>query len=360
MKEQVSGSQLVFMLLWLILGTGVLTLPNAINTFARYQDGWITAALMILVPFVFALIARPYIRYNADKSFYAILMSTFGKTLSLIIMAWVVLWLYICACTIVREFILFIELNFLPNTPIYILSAIIVFSTVYCISHGIETLARMAVFVTATYCIGIIINSSLMVTEIHIQYASPILTEGWKPVIESALYPWVFSSEIFIALLFANNLKYPHRLPNYFICAGVLITFLALLMEFLSITILGNVGRFTIYPLLLAIRSLSIGIALQRLEPLYVILVIFSVMVKLGVFQIAYTNSVQELLRIQNQKAIVWSLGMTVWAGSIALFHNGAELNEFILFSWPAYTVTITFLLPLLLLAVQSLRRHIG
>lgn len=360
MKEQVSGSQLVFMLLWLILGTGVLTLPNAINTFARYQDGWITAGLMMLVPLLFAIIARPYVRYNADKSFYAALTSTFGRTLSLMMTAWISLWLYICACAVVREFILFIELNFLPNTPIYILSGIIIFATVYCISQGIETLARMAILVSAAYCIGITINSLLMVTAVHIQYTLPILSEGWRPVIESALYPWLFNSEIFVGLLFVNKIQYPHRLPRYFIYAGILITFVSLIMEFLSISVLGNVGRYSIYPLLSAIRSLSIGMALQRLEPLYVILVVFSLVIKLGFFQVAFTDSVQELIRIEHRENVVWGLGLIVWAGSIFFFHNASELNEYILFSWPAYTATVTLFLPLFLLTVQSLRRHTG
>lgn len=353
MKEQISGIQFITLMIWLILGTGVLTLPSSINQFARFQDGWIVTALMYIVPLILAVFGRIYFQINGNRDFWRVLEQTFGHTIGIALSSWIGIWLYICTCTIVREFGIFIEINFLPRTPICVTAALILLPTSYCIYNGIETLSRMSLLVSFSVCIGLIINCIFMATKWHSLYFLPLLTKGWQPVIEASIYPWAFTSELIIALFLLPSLKTPKKIAKYLIISGSIISSFAMLIEVLSISVLGRVGMFAVYPLLKAIREISIGIFLQRLEPLYVVLVIGSVFIKLTLFQQVFTNSVQTIVRIEDKRDIIWSLGLAVWAGSSFFFQNDMDLNNFILFTFPFYTFSISLFIPMLLLATQ-------
>ena len=116
LREQISRLQLFYLMMWVILATGYLTLPFAISHFTQ-RDGW-----LVPIPFlagiwlVFLLtlaFSRHFPRQTITEGLQTALGSLVGGFLSFILS----IWFFIFICIVVRELVTFVDVTILPETP---------------------------------------------------------------------------------------------------------------------------------------------------------------------------------------------------------------------------------------------------
>lgn len=355
LREQISRLQLFYLMMWVILATGYLTLPFAISHFTQ-RDGW-----LVPIPFlagiwlVFLLtlaFSRHFPRQTITEGLQTALGSLVGGFLSFILS----IWFFIFICIVVRELVTFVDVTILPETPYYVTAAVVLASVAYAVSLGLEGLGRIAEIVTPMV---MVLSASLLLLALqhadftHIQ---PILADNWHPVLKGSVLPWTFAVELCLVIPLSRYLKGPAiKLRDGFIF-GLILAVIGILIELAVIAVLRSTLQFSNYPILEAVRTISYGQFFEHLDPLYVVAITLTILVKLSVIQYGWVVELQQLLKLKDYRPAVWSTSFAAWAGSIFLFPNTTALNDFMLFSAFSYFVLTVLLSLSLAVGVQSLR----
>ncbi|OFW80336.1 MAG: hypothetical protein A2201_12855 [Alicyclobacillus sp. RIFOXYA1_FULL_53_8] len=356
-KQQLSAFELISLLIWAVMGTGVLTLPWAIGQFV-VRDAWISGLLIIVIQIIVAMLVTWYVRVLPNQSLVEGLQTALGPWLGRLLAVWFLLWLYLLNAMIVREMTLFLEETVLPRTPIYVLSGLFVLAAAYAVSQGIETMGRVAQLLTP---FAFVITAALFVfalPQADFHQIAPVLADGWLPVWRGAVLPWTWSVELVTVLQFVTTVKNaPKTLGKYVLLSGALMALLGVFAEIIITSVLGYQRTSAMFPVLEVVRTIHVGQFFERLDPLYVMGATVLIAIKTSVFQYAMVTGIQQVFKLQSGKSVIWSGALAVWAGSIFLWRESADLGNYMIFTVPTYYLSTMLLLPLCASGVQTVRR---
>jgi len=355
MKEQLSNIQFVFLMIWGIIGNGIIFLPFLIAQFVT-RDAWLSAALFILSAAMSAGIAAYFVRMFPGQSLIQSFLVALGPWFGRLASVWFLLWLYISTCMIFRNSVFLVEEAVLPLTPVYVVSAIMIVAIAYAAFMGVEVMGRLAEIVTPVSAIIVLVIGLLALKNLHFAQVTPILADGWTPVLKGAVLPWRFSTEVLLCLMFPNVLKQTSHIARLLLTVGFVLTVVGIVVEFYVVGILGEQARYSAFPTLEIVRTIEIGDFFTRFDAIYVMVVVFILTLKLAVFQYAWFLGIKELFHLNDYRSVIWSGSMAIWAGSMFFWPNSTELNKFILFTSPAYFAATIVLLPIVVSVVQKLR----
>jgi len=339
------------------MGTGVLTLPWAIGQFV-VRDAWLSGLLIILVPIVVAMLVTWYVRVFPNQSLVEGLQTALGPWLGRLLALWFLLWLYLLTAMIVREMTFFLEETVLPRTPIYVLSGLFVLPVAYAVAEGIETMGRVAEIITP---LAFVITGALFLfalPQADFRQLTPVLADGWRPVWRGAVLPWTWSVELVTVLQFVTTVKNaPKTIAKYLLLSGALMAVLGVFAEVMVTSVLGYQRTSAMFPVLEVVRTIHVGKFFERFDPLFVMGATALIVVKTSVFHYSMVTGLQQVFKLPSEKSVVWSSALAVWAGSIFLWRDSADLGDYMIFTVPAYYLGTMLLLPLLASSVQSVRR---
>jgi spore germination protein KB len=189
------------------------------------------------------------------------------------------------------------------NTPLFILSALMLLSGAYVLHKGVEVLSRTSmVFALIVLLIGIFGTMMLMLSgSINLHRLQPVLENGLQPVLVSVThqnYMFPFGEMICFTMLmpYLSDVK---KGP-WAIAAGML--FSAVLLSFtmaLNIAVLGaDIVERSPLPLMPTISKISISDFIQRVDIFVVMVLIIGVFFKMAVFFTAALIGISELFRM--------------------------------------------------------------
>ncbi|MCL6516761.1 endospore germination permease [Alicyclobacillus sp.] len=353
---RVSRYQLVLMLVWTVLATGILTMPATMATFS-VRDTWLSSWGILLGGTLCAGLAWCHVRLFPDRSLTAAMELAFGRFAGKLAAVWVVIWLVITLATICREFGVFVTTIALPNTPEYLVVALALACSAYLVYLGLEVVGRVNEFLVPIAAIVFPLLFVLALRWFDWTPLQPVLADGWLPVWRAGVVPaFAYGLEFSLALQWVPYLNNPRALPvDILLSAGISAL---VLMGLVLITdgVIGAPVAYLNYPVLEVVRAIRVGKFVERLDTWYAMGVVSTLVLKQAAFQTGLAEAFRTLCGTRDPRWSIWPTALLVWSLAYFLFRNSADVSRFILHTVPGYFLFTAVLLPLLVYAAAFFR----
>ncbi|WP_166242222.1 GerAB/ArcD/ProY family transporter [Paenibacillus turpanensis] len=305
-KEVISPQQLFVLILFHQTGTSVVV---GIAAEAK-QDAWIAvlAATLfgVLIMYMYCLLSR----LCPGNNLYEMMEASFGKWAAMLLSLPYILYFFYIASRVLRDFSELLVTDVLPQTPIEAISILFMIAVIYILYLGPEVLARSAQIFLPYFILFLLMISAFLLIggDIDLQRLRPILADGLQPIAK-AVFPTLigfpFGEAIVITIVMAqfNPLK---KLTRTSLWAVVTVGLFLSYHTALKLAVLGpEMAERSTFPLLSAVREVSIANFIERLDALVVFIMMLGILVKISLFFFSGLKGLEYLFRIPYRQFIV-------------------------------------------------------
>ncbi len=298
-SEYISYTQLFLLIFFFEIGSAVVV---GVGNEAK-QDAWIAVFLASLIGVALMFVYVKILALSSQSCLYSGLSSLLGSKISkCITFLYVVYFIYIAA-RVLRDFIELVNTAIYPQTSGEIIGILFILTVMYYLYHGLEVSARslivfMPYIVTFLFLIVLFLwmNGSIDINKIR-----PILADGSQPIV-TAIYPELMTFPFGETVAFLCLSTYVQQKEQLFkICAASIIVS-GMVLSFFTIIKLAVLGvdRSSIasFPLLSAVRSISIANFLERLDALVVFVILVGIFIKVLIFALAALKGMEVISSI--------------------------------------------------------------
>ncbi|AJA49268.1 spore germination protein KB [Clostridium pasteurianum DSM 525 = ATCC 6013] len=361
MKEKITSSQFLAIMFLAPYGTASLffTTPETKN------DVWIA---LLFYSFTSIIIQMIYInlfnKYPKD-SIVTYLPKIYGKYIGFILS---IIYIYFFAYDAARGLRDFTELTTsfaLIRMPVYIIAATSMIIITYSVYKGIENIGSMSqigflILLASTIIIYILLFMTKNI--LHFNNILPILHNGFIFV---ALKGWKLSifpyGEFVVMTMLYSFLLQRNRLKKTIILTSILEGISLTLNNILFITALGyEFAVLNQYPLLETLRLVRIGDFLNRLDIIFLVVLMLGGFFKISILMYASALGISQLFRIKNWGLLCSVLGIIISITSFIIAENNPEhinigWNYVMVYFFPF----IVIIIPLLSLIVYHIKKFV-
>lgn len=356
---QISRYQLILILMWTVLGTGIVTMPATIAQFTL-RDSWIAGFGLLLGAVICAVVALVHVRLFPGRTLTQAATDVLGPAFGRVYGIWYLVYGFVTIATIGREMGAFIGISALPTTPEYLITAVAFAVSMYLSYLGIEVVARVNEFI---FPLAIVVGPILFGLAARLFDSSsfqPFFGDPAAAAWRAAVVPaFAYGLEFAIALQWVPALRTPRTLPWDIVIAGAISAFVLSALVTLTVGVLGEPARYLNYPVLELVRAIRQGKFFERLDTMYVMGVAVTLVLKLTAFQLAIGEAVKDVSGSPERTWIPVPVALLGWSLSNYLFRNVFDVTNFILRDVPSYFLATVVLLPgaiYALRAVQTVR----
>ncbi|MGE8203207.1 GerAB/ArcD/ProY family transporter [Heyndrickxia sp. NPDC080065] len=359
-KAKITAYQL-FVLIFLFEQGSALVV--SLGTDAK-QDTWLSIFIaMIGGLFLYLIYYRLYLFYpDLPLTSYVqkIIGPFFGKLLGCIYL----LYFFYIGARILRDFGELLLTFAYPNTPIFIIMAMMTLTIMYAVHKGFEVLARTGeIYFILIYFLAIsgailLVSSGL----INLNQLKPVLEEGFGTVINVA-----FKQSLYIpfgeVIVFSMILPYlsnvsKAKLPG--LLALALCGINLAITDAINVAVLGeDLVKRSAFPLLSTIQKIQVANFLERLDVFFMLFSIIGGFFKIGIFFYAGVTGTADLFKLKNYKKLIYPLGLVFLFLSMSIASNFSEQLKEGLIVIPLYIhLPLQIIIPLLLLMIAYVKNR--
>ncbi|WLD91696.1 GerAB/ArcD/ProY family transporter [Alkalihalobacillus sp. AL-G] len=359
-KSKISPQQLFSLIVLFELGTALIV-PLGVEA---KQDAWLAELLGMTGGIVLLLQYYYLYRHYPNLLLTSYIQKIFGKYIGFFIALSYILFFIYGASRDLRESS---ELFLLPysETPMSVLSGIMMILVCYALYQGIEVIARageiffVLVFSMVVLTFFLTIGSNV----VRFENLLPVLENGWKPVLTTAFPDRVFFpyGELICFTVIFPYLTKPEYGMKFGMVAMVLSGVILTMTIVIEIAVLGVNGlSIAVFPFLKLVEKLNIAGFVQGLEVIAMIVLIVGDFFKVAVFTYAAVISSTDLFKIKNHRKFVLPIGVMIFITSMVATDNFIEHIQQGKIVLKSIFPLFEFVIPLLLIIVLSIRRRIG
>ncbi|WP_027408596.1 endospore germination permease [Anoxybacteroides tepidamans] len=356
-KGKISAMQMALMMYPAIIATAILLVP-AITAHHAGQDMWLSPIWASFSGFLAVYITLRLHHYYPQKTAIEYSEQIAGKFFGKII-GFVFLFFYLHADGIVvREYGEFIVGNFLMRTPPIFVMGTMVFICALAVRGGVEVIGRLAEMIVPVVTLVILIFVILLIPDMDATNMLPIMEKGIIPSIKGAVTPQSWFSEFFLMAFFLPYLANGENGKKWGIIS-VLAVFLTLFI--INITVLFVLGGITanfVYPVMSAVRYISIADFLEHLEAFVMAVWVGGTFLKITVFYYVVALGTAQWLNLPDYRMLVFPLGFLLLVFSEWIAPSLMELSHLLATTVPFYLSSIQIVLPLILLLIAKFRNR--
>jgi spore germination protein KB len=359
-KAKIDAIQLFVLILLFELGSALL-IPLAVEL---KQDAWLAILLGMIGGLILFLIYYRLYQYYPNVLPTEYMQKIIGK-----VPGWILAFLYILffaytAARVLRDFGVMLLTFAYPETPLFIVNALLILVIVYTVRKGIEVIARtgellfVLMYLLAISGFILIVFSGL----ININNLRPLLEEGIKPVIKVVLTQTLyvpFGEAIVFTMIFPylNHTK-KGRIAGL-IGIGLSGINLALAMA-INISVLGaTLTSRSQFPLLTTIQTIQVADFLERLDVFFMFALIIGGFFKISIYFYAVVIGTASLFKVKEPSQLSYPLGIVILILSMTIASNftehlkeGLGLAPYILF------IPLHVTIPLILLGIAFFKNR--
>jgi spore germination protein KB len=356
-EGQISQQQFAFLLTAFLVGRSTLLTPVG----PAKQDGWLAVLMGALLAGIPALIWLALGQRFGRQSPVTYIRQTLGEFLGLPLVI-LYLWHFLhMGAGVARNMSEMYVTALMPETPILVFSAAIIFLAASSVRSGVECISRLAEILTPWLVLFVMsLNVLTLFTPnlAHWQYLKPILGSGWLNLLRGAFlsFAFPFSEAVVFGFVF------PHLNDSRSMRRYTLVT-MAFVAVLLSVTYVRNLvvlGPYEIahltFPSLTAVEQIDLGDFFQRLEPLIIFIWTFGGFLKLAILLYVVCLGSAQLLGLKDYRVLVLPFAILMTCLSVLIYENFAQVEEFYSTIYPLYTLPFALLLPALVLAIALIR----
>jgi spore germination protein KB len=360
-KAKISSYQLFVLILLFELGSALL-FPLATET---KQDAWIAVLLGMLGGFVLFLV------YHCLYCFYPDMLPTeytqkiIGKFLGRSLSFLYILYFTYLAARVLRDFGELLVTFAYPDTPLFIINALLTLAVVYTIRKGIEVLARTGELLFVLMYLLAITGFILVVVSglIDINNLKPVLEEGIFPVLKATITQTLYvpfgEVIVFTMIMPYLNKSKKARMTGLF-ALGLSGINLAIVMAF-NISVLGvDLTTFSAFPLLSTIQTIQVADFLERLDVYFMLALIIGGFFKISIFCYAAVTGTATLFNIKEPSRMVYPIGLVILILSITMSSNfSGHIQEGLQIVPIFLHLPFQVIIPIILLGIAFIKNRI-
>lgn len=355
-EGKISSFQLFSLMTSFLIGSTVIL--QSINIAGR--DSWISNILGIFCGVTLILVMTRLVKEYPGMTLIEYLQKIFGKALGKFIGVIYLFYFLILAALVVRNYTDLFATAIMPETPTWFLNATLALTVAYVIYQRIEVMGRLSELVIPVALTILMITSGLLNLSgiVHSQNLFPILDKGLGAVllgtVPYASFPYLELILFSMVIPYVNNTSKVRTasLASIFV-AGTLLTLV--LMQ--DIAIFGEYMATLSFPRFSAIRLITVGDFVERIEPLVLALWIASSILKIGVCLYAFTLGLAQLFGLKDLNHLVFPSSILVIVLTATLFENNFQMLNFATNIYPVFAIPLQIGLPVIMLFLTIYRR---
>lgn len=308
-----SNRQIFWMMVSMqIIMTMLLTISPAAQL--AKQDAWISIMLATLVGMLIAYISGKLSTIFPGQTLVKFNQILLGKWVGGLISALYILFWVVTLTVILKQFSLFITGTIMPKTPLCVIELPMLLVVLYPTLHGVGVIARICEITGPIILLCVVGPMFLGINQMKWDRLNPILLDNSvSSLLHGALPTAAFLGDcIMIMMLIAFVSKRKHTVRHA--VGGVMLSgILTILSMIVSILMFGpNVTAGYPYPMLMIVRSISIGGIIENLDAIVITIWIISIFTKLGLYLFIASYGTTQLLGLNNWKIITWIITIFV------------------------------------------------
>ncbi|MFA9557019.1 endospore germination permease [Evansella sp. AB-rgal1] len=345
MKMTISPRQGAFLAGNIIVTSSIVALPQSLIDLAL-QNTWLVPILLSL--YVFVII---YFSFFLAKSTDSIKekLTTEQTNWKVKILA-LLLFIYIFHLLLrdLRFVSGFIEVTLLPLTPLYIITMLIILTSLYITWGGVEVIARFTELYYFLF-IGVILFVPIsLISQFEVENFEPIIGLEMIPsILQSTFIGLNWVGEIVVLFLIIGFIEPINKMKSSILYGSLSGVFLLFVIIFSQIAVLGpEIVRYSAYPSYTLVQQIRLTDFLDRLDFILVALYFPTLFAKFSLLIYGLNRS---LSLISGVKTKFTKIPLSIIAGilSITLFTDKADHFEFNIYTWS--TLGLLFQLMILL-----------
>ncbi|WP_110114597.1 endospore germination permease [Bacillus sp. CGMCC 1.16541] len=360
-KEVISYSQLFMLIVSFEIGSAVVV---DIGSEAK-QDAWLAVLGGSILGLLLLIVYCHMLFKTKHKHLYDTFTTLLGRKIGIILAFLYVLYFLYVAARVLRDFGELVNTVIFPNTPIEVISILFLLVVMYYLVLGLEVTSRsvgifMPYFILFLFLIilFLFVNQSMETDRLR-----PVLAEGMSPVLK-AIFPSVLTfpfGEVIVFTTFVAAMNERKETMKVCVVAMLFSGIMLALFTVIKLSVLGvELADRAAFPLLSAIRTISLANFLERLDALVVFVMMLGIFVKVTIF---LYGALKGLEFISGQSYHLFVIPVTAVAGfqSILIANNYAEhLEEGLKFVPYYFHLPFQIFIPIGLLVGLWLREKIS
>ncbi len=284
------------------------------------QDSWIA----ILIAMVAGLFLLFFLTLNIHlkepkKNLIELVTTYFGKYFGGVIAIVYIIFFSYSSVRNVREFGEIVLLTLLPDTPISVVMLVLVIISTYAVYMGVEVIFRIGEFILPFFIFIYFVIFVLFFSSdiLNFEYMLPVLENGIMIVIKESI-PRILSfpfSEMFLFLMYFKYFEDKKSIKKITVLTYLFSGLFIVWMNIMILAALGPLSTMNIIPLLSSIRLIEIGGIIERMDPLFVLVLFISVFIKQTAYYLAAVLALSQLVKKEYRKMIL-PIGAFIFFGS--------------------------------------------
>ncbi|AWZ48909.1 spore gernimation protein KB [Clostridiaceae bacterium 14S0207] len=325
------------------------------------EDAWIATLISIIAAMPIMCMYGSIINFYPEKNIFEIIQCVFGKIFGKLLNIVITIYSFLLATFILRDFVDFIKITSLPNTPTILIMSCIGLLDIYLLSTNMQVLVAWVKFFIRFILIFFIIVSITLIPQMHIRNLFPILNSGIKDLLIQSYKLLTFPfTELFIFLTFFDHVKFDKNTKKVFIKALIVGGIVATTCVLINIMLLGKQAYSAFfYGGYEGIKRIKIQGEFQRLE--IVVTIAFTILQfsEMTFCVLGAWKGIENIFSINNKKYMLYSLIALMIVLSNKLSVTMIESIKFDINIWPFYGGVIQIIFPLFMFIVILIKNKI-
>lgn len=355
-EGRINGRQLFFIMFWTYMATAILNLPTIIAGYAP-RDGWLMCALFFIpCAGLMVWITSKLGAMFPQQTFVEYSDLVLGPWLGKFVSALVILWIFHTGVLVYDEIVGLFAMVTLPDTPIPVLFILISLAPAYAVYHGLEVIGRSADFLFFIILVFFLISYLLLIPEFDFTELLPVFGDGIGNILRSSLTVIAYAGEFLIVLFFYPNIRNNQKVAKILVSAIVAIGLGGVLTTGSYTMIFGLECNILKIPYYLLSRYASIGRAIERMDPFFMITNFLGSYLKLSILIYAIVLGLAQLFRMKNYRKLIIPVIVALNLFAYYSFRSLMQVIDYLDKIWPFYSLPIEIGIPLLLISVAKFR----
>jgi spore germination protein KB len=249
-----------------------------------------------------------------------------------------------------------IKTAFMPLTPTWAFITVSILISAYAVGRDIEVIARINEIVFPFGIAALLILFFVNIGELDLKFFLPVLKDGFKPPLRGGLVILGWMGEIVLVLQLLPYISKQEKI-NKSVLLGNLVVAVGILLGTMVYALFGPLTELFLIPSLEFARFASLGKYIQNFDLIVMAIWATGIYIKLMIFYFVATFSLAQLCNVNNYKTLVLPAGLLIGSLVISSEVKIVEVLHFLHYIFPLYSVTMTFVIPLILLVLSFLNK---
>lgn len=356
-KERLTPFQLFCMISSFMFG-GTVILQNL--TVAG-RDTWLSTLLAIFGGVIVVLISTQLALVFPNLTLIEYSQVVFGKLLGKFIGA-LYLWYFMqLGALVLRDYGDLMTITVMQETPRWFFHITLALVVVYFVYSRIEVMGRVSeILLFFGVALGVLTSVLVGLSGVvEFKNLQPVLEHGIADVLKGAFVVAAFPYQevIFFSMIFPY-VNIPAKTRK--VAVGAILFSGAFLFTILvqDIAVFGENMATIIFPRYTAVKMISVGNFIERIDPILLAIWIMFGLIEMGVCLYAFVLGLAQLSGLKDYRPLILPSSIIMIVLADLLSANTLEILEFAANTYPLYAFPLQVILPLLMLILGSIRKR--